>query len=538
MTINYKNHFLSGAIALSLMLTGCGGDSSTSSSPTLSGTAATGAAISGATVTAKCKDGATYTATTNTAGKYTISGLPSSAFGCALEITQGATVLHSYATGNGTVNITPLTDMALTLAIGADPSAWFATFSTTTPTPNLAASKTALLSELANKGFTIPSGDPFSTSFNADHTGWDSLLDNFQQALNSASQTYSTLLSSLQSGGTSGLNTSLPTAPPPASTYAISGMVSGADTALTWRLYVDGSAVTESQSISGSVLFTESVASGKTFGIQVITPPTGKTCTVTPPQGVVGNAHIDNIAIVCTSNSTPPDTSTYSISGTVSGIESPAPWKLYLDDVLAGQSQIPTSGTIVFGNEIASGKNFRIEFTPPSGKSCTVTPDHGVVSNANITNIAVVCTNTGVTGNTGVTLTYGSNVYNYPLAPIEKQSDTRYDVDLMTPPIALQFNNISVGSYSCSDGSLGQISIDATQAPAGAPSLLITDIPTTNATSCTVNITKNDSTTFMATITVQGSTIIVTPPGGTASSTSGDYTIDVNITKPADFEDL
>lgn len=132
MTINYKNHFLSGAIALSLMLTGCGGDSSTSSSPTLSGTAATGAAISGATVTAKCKDGATYTATTNTAGKYTISGLPSSAFGCALEITQGATVLHSYATGNGTVNITPLTDMALTLAIGADPSAWFATFSTTT----------------------------------------------------------------------------------------------------------------------------------------------------------------------------------------------------------------------------------------------------------------------------------------------------------------------------------------------------------------------------------------------------------------------
>lgn len=129
-----------GTLGASLLLFGCGGgggDSTTSSGGptsttlTVSGTAATGLAISGATVTAKCFKGS-GNATSLSDGSYTLT-ISDGQLPCVLEIISPAdgTKLHSVVTGTSstlTANITPLTEMTTARTLGSDPSAFFAAF--------------------------------------------------------------------------------------------------------------------------------------------------------------------------------------------------------------------------------------------------------------------------------------------------------------------------------------------------------------------------------------------------------------------------
>lgn len=210
-----KNGLISLLLGSALILSGCGGGSSNggTSGASLTGTAATGAAISGGTVSVKCTDNGSYpTATTSSTGRYTISGIPGAAFPCALEISYGTTnTLHSYANGNGTVNITPLTDLALALATTQMPAAWFAGFTGTAIT-DLTTQADALLAQLNTAGYAIPtSGSPFTTAFSANQMGWDKVLDQLQAAINASGifENYEALLAVIKDGNLG----SMPTAP-------------------------------------------------------------------------------------------------------------------------------------------------------------------------------------------------------------------------------------------------------------------------------------------------------------------------------------
>jgi hypothetical protein len=131
----HRHHVIGAAIAA--LLTACGGgggtDSTgpTSTTLTLSGTAATGLAISGATVQAKCASGI-GTATTQADGRYSIT-VDGGALPCVLEVAPaGGEPLHSVIDGSGggsaTVNITPLTELVAANAAGGSPAALFANF--------------------------------------------------------------------------------------------------------------------------------------------------------------------------------------------------------------------------------------------------------------------------------------------------------------------------------------------------------------------------------------------------------------------------
>src|SRR5690606_6497856 len=123
-----------------LTLSACGGGGGSDpvyippSAPKLSGTAAVGAAIVGGTVTARCADGNTFTevVTTDANGNWT-GTLTSGTMPCALQITGGTPpdTLYSYASSTGTVNITPLTTLALAQATGQTPADWFNAFTGT-----------------------------------------------------------------------------------------------------------------------------------------------------------------------------------------------------------------------------------------------------------------------------------------------------------------------------------------------------------------------------------------------------------------------
>jgi hypothetical protein len=162
-------------------LAGCGGSSSSpapASPPapvplSVAGTAASGLAMAGATVEIKCSGGAA-TATSAADGSYS-AAVDGAALPCMVRATSsdGSLVYHSaLGTGGGssspaTINVTPLTELILAVAIG-DPTQVDATFSSNATLPgtvagNLAASETTVAGTLAAANINISGIDPVST---------------------------------------------------------------------------------------------------------------------------------------------------------------------------------------------------------------------------------------------------------------------------------------------------------------------------------------------------------------------------------------
>ena len=116
------------ALTLAIGLTACG---STDDSSSLSGTAATGAPIVGGAVSVVCKSGPELGATTSATGTWSVT-LTTQTLPCKVRVTGGlvngaanAEAYHSVAAELGTVNITPLTDLAVAQLAKEDPATWF-----------------------------------------------------------------------------------------------------------------------------------------------------------------------------------------------------------------------------------------------------------------------------------------------------------------------------------------------------------------------------------------------------------------------------
>jgi hypothetical protein len=95
-------------------LVACGGGGS-SPSGTVSGTAAIGAALANATVQLICKNGSGST-TSNANGAYSATFQFDGP--CSITATNGAITIQSFASGTGTFNVTPLTELLLSYLAG------------------------------------------------------------------------------------------------------------------------------------------------------------------------------------------------------------------------------------------------------------------------------------------------------------------------------------------------------------------------------------------------------------------------------------
>lgn len=120
-----------------VILTACGGgggsDSPAASTPTLGGTAAVGYPIVGAVVKVTCATGAPLTSqATGSDGSWQVT-LSGQSFPCAVQVTGGkinnvanTTPYHSIALTDGTVNVTPLTDLVMANLVRSSLlSSWF-----------------------------------------------------------------------------------------------------------------------------------------------------------------------------------------------------------------------------------------------------------------------------------------------------------------------------------------------------------------------------------------------------------------------------
>lgn len=218
MSFNTKNHWLaSGFLALSILLTGCGGSSSSSdsgdantdstsdsttetSSSTLSGTAATGAAIDGFVYVVDAL-GTQVNVAIEDDGSFsvTVDGM-TAPFLLFADPSNGEDDQYSYAEeADVTVNITPMTTLAMFLANNeqslADLASGWSSSASSFSVDNLeeiqAAVNANFYSLFSGQGLDGSTYDFFSDAFSADGSGFDALLDSLEIDIDQDGSTFS-----------------------------------------------------------------------------------------------------------------------------------------------------------------------------------------------------------------------------------------------------------------------------------------------------------------------------------------------------------
>ena len=175
-------------------------------------------------------------------------------------------------------------------------------------------------------------------------------------------------------------------------TYAVGGAVTGLKGA---GLVLENNGADDvGVTASGAFTFKTLVASGKPYAVTVKTQPTSpsQTCTPTVASGTITNAAITTVAITCVTNP-----STYTISGTVSGLvgsgmtvraNSPAALPLTADQPISANGSFSLTPALAGG----TAYNVLVVVQPNfPAQVCTVSGGVGTVTNANVTNVVVTC---------------------------------------------------------------------------------------------------------------------------------------------------
>jgi hypothetical protein len=195
---------LAGSILSAFIVAGlsaCGGGggsgSSTSSYGSLSGLAATGAAIANGSVIAKCVAGAPLTGTTDANGAFSLTLTAAHTAPCMLQVTGGtpSVTLYGFALASGHVNISPLSDLVVTKALGSDSGAAFTSFDATKGSAisaGLATAKTYVNAQIAAIAGSAPSVDPLTGTFAVGDAN-DKLLDALGAAMTAAGKSIADL---------------------------------------------------------------------------------------------------------------------------------------------------------------------------------------------------------------------------------------------------------------------------------------------------------------------------------------------------------
>lgn len=216
MTLHNLRAGLAGTLLISsaLLLSACGSDSDTPASTTstsVSGTAATGAPIVNGTVALRCMNAWTGSTSTGSNGNWSIQ-VPTANLPCAVRLSGGTgntQDLYSLVTGSGasiTSNLTPLTSLALAKATGAPvDSTWFDALNSAglQGLSSLIANAISLLNAaMQSAGYTLPANfNPLTQAFSpVNGNAYDDLLEALKAALTDAGIDLDTALANFASG--------------------------------------------------------------------------------------------------------------------------------------------------------------------------------------------------------------------------------------------------------------------------------------------------------------------------------------------------
>ena len=167
--------------------------------------------------------------------------------------------------------------------------------------------------------------------------------------------------------------------------YGVGGTVSDLTAGENVGLSNNGAAPL-SISANGAFTFPSPVTQNGSYDVTVATQPKSQVCTVSNGTGTDLAASVADVRVACA-------TSTYTISGSVSGLASGA--KLVLEDNGTDTLTLSANGPLSFATPVNYDGVYAVTVvTQPAGATCTVSNGVGAGVTGAVNNVAVVCSST------------------------------------------------------------------------------------------------------------------------------------------------
>ncbi len=165
-----------------------------------------------------------------------------------------------------------------------------------------------------------------------------------------------------------------------AGTFTVGGTVTGLVGTLVMQCNgADDLTVTA----DGAFAFATALADKTAYTVTVLTQPATQTCTVNNGTGTLGGADVTDVAVTCSVNA-------YTVGGTVTGLVG----TLVLQNNGGDDLTLTDNGAFTFVTKVAEGSGYAVTVSSrPIVQNCAVTNDTGTMSGANVTDVAVDCSN-------------------------------------------------------------------------------------------------------------------------------------------------
>lgn len=164
--------------------------------------------------------------------------------------------------------------------------------------------------------------------------------------------------------------------------YTVGGSVGGLSGGTVYLLNNNSDLIAVTSNTT--FVFDAALATNASYNVTVLSTPANQTCAVTGGTGTIATSNINNVNVSCTNSST----STFSIGGTVSGLSG----NLTLSNDGVDSVAVSANGTFHFPLPLSNMAPYVVSVAQqPIGQVCTVFDETGLVSDQNVTSVAVVC---------------------------------------------------------------------------------------------------------------------------------------------------
>jgi N-acetylneuraminic acid mutarotase len=339
------------------------------------------------------------------------------------------------------------------------------------------------------------------------------------------------------------------TPPPPPVTVTLGGTISGLN--VSGLVLANNGGTVSVNSGATTFAFTALVTAGTTYAVTVQTAPAGFTCSVANGTGTAGTANISNVVVTCSPMA-------FTVGGSIAGLTVSGLVLANGTDMLS----VPSGATsFTMPKPVASTSGYAVTVaTQPAGLSCSVQNGTNTVGTANVTNVAVTCSDkpytlggsiTGLNGS-GLVLANGTDTLTVPVnstsftLPTPVAFSSPYAVTVATQPNGLTCSissgatgtmpasNVNTVVVVCSDKSysLGGSITGLTTAGLVLANGTDTVSPPVNATSFTFTVPVAYTSGYAVSVSAQPTGLTCTVSLGTNTMPAANVTTVVVTCSP------
>lgn len=320
-----------------------------------------------------------------------------------------------------------------------------------------------------------------------------------------------------------------------AQSYSLGGSVSGLSA--TGLVLASGSDQLVLAPGAGRFSLPTAVAYASPYAVTVQSSPAGFTCSIANATGVMGTADVNNVVVTCSTQS-------FALGGTISGLNGAG---LVLGNG-TDQLSIAAGATTFNLAPVAFTSSYAVMVAnQPVGVTCTVTAGAGTMPAADVTGVAVTCSDqpyflggtvSGLTG-AGLVLANGSDQFSVPAGasmftmPAPVNFSSPYAITVVTQPTGMTCT-VSAGAGTMPADNVGSVSIvcanrsyslGGTVSGLSGTGLVLANgsdtlVVTTGSTSFTLPTSVAFGSAYAVTVAVQ-------PAGATCSVSAGSGTMPV-----------